>query len=91
MNELTPKKLNFKPSIANDDEYKSFTANSIFGEYNISFFDNEWHWGFCFEEYYNEGHFTCDSYEDGEEKANAHYKEAINGMDRAIMEECKGE
>jgi len=47
---------------------------SIFGTMRVEKnYNDRWQWSYCFNEYYDEDCFTCDSLEDGKAKANEFY------------------
>lgn len=57
------------------------TASTPFGSYRCECDPGESNctWGFCFDEYYDEDEFECDSIEDGMFKAQAHWVNRIMG------------
>jgi len=52
---------------------EEYIAMTPFGEYKIYKHENQWYWGYEFDEYYNEQHLGCKSLEDGKNKAQAHW------------------
>jgi len=56
--------------------YKS--AGTAFGSYRVYCDDyNNWEWGYCFDEYYDEEKFSVDSMEEGMEAAWEHWVSRI--------------
>lgn len=72
MDRYTVLPLEWKRS-ANPEYPNWYTASTIFGDITIDCDDDTWHYRYCFDEYYDEGRATCDSFEDAKEKAEAFY------------------
>lgn len=57
----------------------SFQANTRFGSYEVK--KNEWtdgwKWGYCFDEYYDDDSFSCESKQDGMKRAEKNWLERI--------------
>jgi hypothetical protein len=51
-------------------DWRMFTASTPFGQYRVEQEDNgQCKWGYCFNEYYDEETFECESIDDGKQKA----------------------
>ena len=57
------------------------TAPTPFGHYTIEHGPDRYgyHWGYCFDEYYDEGKFRADSFDAAKEAAGEHWLERIKG------------
>lgn len=54
------------------------SAHTPFGSYTVKRVDGTgWQWGYCFDEYYDEDNFSCDSEADGKNAAENNWQERI--------------
>lgn len=59
---------------------ETWRASTPFGSYEVARTEGRgWHWGYCFDEYYDENDYGCDGLEDGKAKAWANWLERISG------------
>lgn len=57
-----------------DGDSERWSVSTIFGSINVDREEGDYfQWRHCFDEYYDEGQESCDSIEDGKEKAEAFY------------------
>lgn len=57
-----------------------FSAQTPFGSYKVYRPDwIGWHWGYCFDEWYDEDSFPCEDAEAGKAAAEANWLERIAG------------
>ena len=62
------------------EAYDSIHASTSFGNYSIILHeDGSYRWYYCFDEYYDEDDFECDSIKEGKIKAQEHWIERISG------------
>jgi hypothetical protein len=59
------------------EEFDCITAATPFGSYEITKSSEGLHWGYCFDEYYDEDRFPCDSVTDGKKAAWQNWVERI--------------
>lgn len=60
------------------DHLGNATAHTILGSIFVSRRSGSWwEWGYCFDEYYDEGQSSCDDKDDGIAKATAFYLDRI--------------
>lgn len=72
------KKLDWQGKIDKDKWYSSITAETPFGFYEVSIDElGRVSWGYCFDEYFDEEVFYCDSVKDGKREAEEHWLEKI--------------
>ena len=87
-----------------DECSQRFSARTTFGsffverlreDYDESKRWQEWKWGYCFDEYYDEAYATCDSAEEGKKMAfdlwESRLKEALQAADKATAGEKENE
>ena len=62
------------------EEYDSISAGTPFGNYTIALQEHgRLTWSYCFNEYYDEDSFDCESIKDGKDKARNHWVERLSG------------
>lgn len=49
------------------------TASTVFGSIRIEHEHGQWKWSYCFDEYYDEDSFLCDSEKEAKQKAEEFY------------------
>jgi len=65
------------------NESQSMEARTPFGSYriyeksNVREWETKYSWSFCFDEYYDEGDFECNTVAEGKKSANKHWTERI--------------
>lgn len=68
----------FKPFEWSNNAWDCWYANAAAGSYAVEQRENgSWFWRYCWDEYYDEGHHDCESLEDGQQKAEAHFQERV--------------
>jgi hypothetical protein len=68
------------------------TAYTPFGSYHVEKYKDEtqWKWGYCFDEYYDEEEYECDSAEDGKQKCWEHWVGRMKPMLKSpVMKEVE--
>jgi len=62
------------------EEFDYMGASTPFGRYGITLTEEGgFTWGYCFDEYYDEGDFPCDSIEEGKRLAEEHWQKRLAG------------
>lgn len=59
------------------------TASTIFGSIYIKYEYGQWKWSYCFDEYYDEDSFLCDSEKEAKQKAEEFY---LSRLENALIE-----
>lgn len=59
--------------VLSDGVSKMLTTQTIWGSMRVEHEDGCVKWSYCFDEYYDEDDYRCESIEDGKQKAEAFY------------------
>lgn len=68
--------------IVEDFAKDHWSAQTPFGSYTVRLrkADCRWYWGYCFDEYLDEGEFTCESEEAGKIAAQDDWNGRLSGV-----------
>lgn len=66
------------------EEFGSARAAVPFGSYYVTRTDDGLRWGYCFDEYYDEDEFPCDTVAEGKRLAWQNWVERIGGALKAV-------
>lgn len=83
------KPLKWEKEETDEDEIR-YAARNTFGSFFVfrvndkeAYNYNSYYWGYCFDEYYDEGKFECNSIADGKKKAFKFWKSRLlNCLDK---------
>jgi hypothetical protein len=62
---------------AGHGEGEWWTAESVFGSFDVEADDGGTRWRYCFDEFYDEGRHDCESVEAGKAAAEAYYQKRL--------------
>jgi len=79
------KPLEWPKDIELVEEWDQIRAQTPFGSYYIKLTNNSYRWGYCFDEYYDEDEFICDSIEDGKIECWKHWTERLSSCLNLVM------